>query len=110
MPVDVRREAFFLFAIFFVFFEFSFCLQKQFLKHLPLAGIGGDLEHCLEMPNVLSSDKTLHRRLRWAAAPRSFALDSNALLCALNDYFPMEMVWQPIATAPANDELELSLR
>jgi hypothetical protein len=30
-------------------------------------------------------------------------------LRALEDYFLMEKVWQPIATAPANIELELSI-
>ena len=51
-------------VILFVFLKLGFCIQKQLLKHLPLARIGGDLEHSPEMLAVLSSDKTLHGSLR----------------------------------------------
>jgi hypothetical protein len=54
------------FVILLVFLELGLRFQKQFLKHLPLVGIGRDLEHCPEILNVLSSDKTLYGSLPWA--------------------------------------------
>jgi hypothetical protein len=66
--VIVRRDALLRFAILFVFLKLDFRFQKQFFKHVPLARIDRDLEHCPEVLNVLSSDKAIHGSLRSAAA------------------------------------------
>jgi hypothetical protein len=55
--------ALFLFVIFFVFLEFSFFVEKQFLDLSPLRRIASDLEQFPIVLDVLPNDKTLHHSL-----------------------------------------------
>jgi len=102
----------FLFVLVVVFLELSFFFEKQFLEHPAPLKISCDLEQCPVVLNVLLYDETFHKKPPKAAAahPLTIALDQN-LFANLYDYSRMEKisVWKPIATAPAEVDLELSV-
>ena len=52
-----------------VFPELSSFFEKQFLDHPTPLKIGGDLEHCPVVLNVLLYDKTLQKHLRNLSQP-----------------------------------------